>query len=83
MFTQVELGEVMATDVLEWFIDKACRTSCPTETNPSNKTGSNSLLHCKKALSAFMPNRNHQLNELTNIGNPTKSQVLNDMTKKV
>ena len=83
VFTQTALGKVTATDVMEWINDKACGTSCRMELDRPNKTRSNSLLHCKKVLSALMPNRNHQLNELTNIGNPTKSQVLNDMTKKV
>ena len=82
-FTQAELGEVTATDVLEWFNDKAHGTRRPTEADRPNKTRSNSLLHYKKALSAFMPNRNHQWNELTGVGNPTKSQALNDMIKKV
>ena len=44
---------------------------------------SSSLEYWKKAISFFMPNKNHQWNEMTNSGNPTRSQDVNDLIKRV
>jgi hypothetical protein len=73
---------VSAQDVLDWFNYQVFGMTTPTpEDRPTKR--SNTILYWKKALSYYMPNRNHQWNELSNVGNPTKSQVLNDLVAHV
>ena len=58
-FTQDELAAVTANDVTGWFNVKAYGTDTPTRDDRPIHGRSNSLLHYKKCLSWFMPNRNH------------------------
>lgn len=83
VFTPQDLGAVTAKDLVEYFNFRAYGTHTPTEDDRPINVRSSSLLYWKKAISYFMPNKNHQWNELTGRGNPTKSQELNDMIKKV
>ena len=83
VFTQEHLAEVDDADVVAWFNSKAYGTDVPSPDARPIGTRSNTLLYYKKALSHFMPNRNHQWNELTRAGNPTKSQAVNDLIKRV
>ena len=83
VFAQEQLAAVKAIDVVECFNCKAHGTPTPSAADRPIHARSNTLCCWKKALSFFFPNRNHQWNELTETGNPAKSQILNDMTKKV
>ena len=82
-FSPQDLSHVTADDVVAWMNLKAYGTTTPGMESRPTQGRSNSLLHYKKALSFFMPNRNHQWNELTLVGNPTKSQAVNDMIRRV
>jgi hypothetical protein len=82
-FEMEELAVITAEDIVRWFNFRAYGTPTPTDADRPRHARSNSLAYWKKALSSFFPNKNHQWNELTGTGNPTKSQVLNDMIKKV
>lgn len=82
-FTQEQLLQVDADDVVAFFNFKAYGVDVPSSDDRPKHGRSNSLLHYKKALSFFMPNRNHQWDEITKRGNPTKSQGVNDMIKRV
>ena len=82
VFTIDELGSVTATDVLAWFKFRCFGTPTPPlDAKPTIR--SNTLQFWKKALSYYMPNKNMQWNQLTNHGNPTRSQALNDLLKRV
>lgn len=83
VFTREELGLVTAQNVIDWFNLRAYGTTTPTMESRPTFARSNSLKHWKKALSHYMPNKNHQWNELTNVGNPTKSAGLNELIQKV
>ena len=82
-FTQEELGGITADEIASWFNQRAYGTDTPGRNDRPIHMRSNSLLYLKKALSWFMPNRHHQWNELTNVGNPTRSRAVNDMIKRV
>ena len=82
-FTPAELGQVTADEVCRYFNFKAYGTPTPTDDDRPTEARANTLEYWKKALSSFMPNRNHQWDELQNRGNPTKSQALNDLIRKV
>jgi len=82
-FAQEELSEVTADDLCSYFNYRAYGTPTPTDDDRPTECRSNSLQYWKKAISYFMPNRNHQWDEVTNRGNPTKSQALIDMMKRV
>ena len=64
VFSRERLGEVTANDVLDWFNVKAFGTTTPTDDDRPVHARSSSLYHWKKALSHYMPNRNHPWNEL-------------------
>ena len=82
-FTQEQLTEVTADDLLKFMSLLCFGTIAPTRDDRPTKCRSTTLEFHKKAISCFMPNKNHQWNELTNSGNPTKSQVLNDLIQRV
>ena len=82
-FTQEELGGITADEIASWFNQRAYGTDTPGRNDRPIHMRSNSLLYLKKALSWFMPNRHHQWNGLTNVGNPTRSRAVNDMIKRV
>lgn len=83
VFTMEHLGAISAQNVLDWFNFRAYGTTAPTLDARPTMARSNSLMHWKKALSYYMPNKNHQWNEMTETGNPTKSVALNEMIRKV
>ena len=83
VFTPEHLGEVQARDVVAWFNFRAYGKDLPSDDDRPTHARSNTLLYWKKALSYHFPNKNMQWNELRNEGNPTKSQALNDLIKKV
>ena len=82
VFLIEELGAVTSQDVVDWFNLRAFGTTTPSiDAHPVARSGS--LQHWKKALSCCAPNCNHQWDEITGRGDPTKSQVLNDLIKRV
>lgn len=83
VFAPERLAEIQDVDVAGYFNLKAYGTPIPTADDRPTSARSNSLLHYKKAISWFMPNRNHTYNEITKVGNPTKSQKVNDVIKRV
>jgi hypothetical protein len=82
-FSVEELFVITAEDICRWFNHRACGKDVPLPNDRPIHARSTSLHHWKKCLSCFFPNRNHQWNELTGTGNPTKSQLLNDLINKV
>ena len=82
-FAMEHLTAVTAGDIVRWFNFRAYGTEVPTENERPKQARSNSLYFWKKALSSFFPNKNHPWNEITNSGNPTRSQAVYDMIKKV
>ena len=82
-FTREQLADVTADDVVMFFNQRAYGTPNPTADDRPTHCRSNTLEYWKKAISSFMPNRNHKWNEIARVGNPTKSQDVNDMIKKV
>ena len=83
VFTREELAAVTADEVLGWFNYKAFGMPTPTLDDRPTQCRSNSLKYWKKALSHFMPNKHHQWNDVTNSGNPTCSQFVNDIIQAV
>ena len=82
-FTREQLLDITADDVVGFFNQRAYGKPNPAETDKPVHVRSNTLEYWKKGISYFMPTKNHQWNELTNMGNPTRSQAVNDMIKKV
>ena len=82
-FTQEHLAGVTASEVAGWFKLKVYGTDTPGRDDRPVHGRAHSLLHYKKSLSWFMPNRNHTWNEMTNVGNPTRSQEVNDVINRV
>ena len=80
-FTVEELAPLTAAEA--WFNFKARGTPTPGMNDQPTHGRSNSLLHCEKCISFFVPLQNHQWNELTNLGNPTRHQAINDLIKQV
>ena len=71
-FTQEQLGNLTATDVLKWFNFVTYGIPEPVEGHDLNSLiRSNTLKYWKKALSFFMPNRLSAWNEISGTGNPT------------
>ena len=82
-FTQEELLAVTADDIVQWMNFRAYGKPDPADEDRPTMARSNTLYYWKKALSSFFPNKNHQWNEVTATGNPTRSQAVNDMIKRV
>ena len=83
VFTREQLLDITADDVVAFMNQRAYGTPTPSETDKPTHIRSNTLEYWKKGISYFMPIKNHQWNEVTNTGNPTRSQSVNDMIKKV
>ena len=83
VFTNEHLAEVTAGDVVAWFNHRAYGVDVSSENDRPVHARANTLYYWKKALSSFFPNRNMTWDELTKRGNPTRSQELNDMIRKV
>ena len=82
-FTDEELNQIVPVDIVNYFNLRAYGTENPTEGDRPTETRSNSLKYWKKALSAFMPNRHMQWNNISSVGNPTRSTDVNDVIKRV
>ena len=82
-FTQDELSQVTDVDVDQFMKFKVYGTPTPTEDDRPTLGRSATLYDIKKSLSYFMPNKNHQWNEVTKVGNPTRSALVNETIKRV
>jgi hypothetical protein len=83
-FTQEQLGGLTPNKLMLWFNDVTFGVSEPPtghDMNPHSR--SQSIMYWKKALSSFMPNRLMVWNEISGVGNPTRSIALNDLIKYV
>jgi hypothetical protein len=83
-FTLAELGELTPEKLMEWFNHVVFGSRHPPNGHdlpPLVRT--NSIKYWKKALSSFMPNRLMVWNELSLVGNPTRSTKLNELIKYV
>ena len=67
-----------------WFNDATYGMSEPPTGHDMNPlVRSHTIKYWKKALSSFMPNRLMPWNEISGVGNPTRSRALNDLIKHV
>ena len=82
-FSQAELEELVPEDIVKFFNFRAYGLEEPTDQDWPTAARSNTLKYWKKSLSAFMPNRHVQWNNISNVGNPTRSTDLNDVIKQV
>lgn len=83
-FTQERLGEIKADDVMMWFNKIVFGTEAPERGHDMRPLlRRNTIEYYKKAISFYMPNRLMGWNELSKVGNPTKSSQLNDLIKYV
>ncbi len=78
-FTPKRLLQLTNEDVARFFYHKAYGKAEPAEDNRPTKTQSSTLAYAKKAISYFMPRRASSWDPITGIGNPTKSQTVNDV----
>ncbi|KAL7567236.1 hypothetical protein ACA910_021220 [Epithemia clementina (nom. ined.)] len=82
-FSQQRLSEITPTDIVHWMNVKCFGVAAPNgDANPVH-CQSTSLASWKKALSHFMPNCLMAWNEISNVGNPTRSALVNDLIKRV
>eukprot|EP00957_Ditylum_brightwellii_P066686 5060886-Ditylum_brightwellii.AAC.1 len=62
---------------------KVYRTDNPSANDNPTEGWSKSLKYYKKALNFFMPIQQHQWNKLSKVGNPTRSDDVNDLIEGV
>jgi hypothetical protein len=83
-FSQEQLLSIKPEEVAGWFKLLSYGTSTPNPDDKPTECRASNLAFCKKALSFFMPNRQHWVVG-ADVGNPTKSepvnQVINDVRK--
>ena len=77
------LVQLTPGDIVRYFNFRAYGTERPTEVDRPMETRSNTLYYWKKALSGCLPNRHIHWNDISWLGNPTKSIQVNQMIKKV
>jgi hypothetical protein len=83
-FTQEQLGGLTPDKLMLWFNHVTYGMSEPPTGHDMNPlVQSQTLMYWKKALSSFMPNRLMVWNEISGVGNPTRSIALNNLIKCV
>ena len=82
-FSIEELGQLTPEDVYRWMAVKAYGIEDPGPDDNPTDGRSSSLEYYKKAISYFMPNRLIPWNELLQVGNPTRSVIVNDLITAV
>jgi hypothetical protein len=82
-FEQDVLLTVKPKDITRWMCVKAFGMPQPTVNDNPTLGRSSSLAFYKKALSYFMPNKLMTWNEVAQVGNPSKSQEVNNLLKRV
>lgn len=82
-FTQEELSLITPAEILRWLNVQTYGIPEPDANDNPTMARSNSIKYWKKALSASMPNRMMQWNEVAQTGNPTRSVAVNDLIKRI
>ena len=81
-FSRDELSTLTPSDLMSWMNKKVYGVEDPPlDARPTVRAGT--IGFWKKSLSYFMPNRLMQWNEISNVGNLTKSAEVNDLIKRV
>ena len=83
VFSQQRLSELTPEDLLRWMNIKTYGVAEPPDDANPTLARSNSIKFWKKSLSHFMPNKLTPWNELANVGNPTRSTLINKLIKDV
>ena len=81
-YTTERLSQLTPADLMRYFNHRTFGTETPTDQDKP-RIRSNTIFFWKKALSAYMPNRLMAWNELSNVGNPTRSSALNEFVKRI
>ena len=83
-FTEAELQALTPNDIYRYFKFRAYGDADINEdtANPT-EARSNAVKFWKKAISYFMPNNGMVWNETANVGNPTRSNLVNRLIKKI
>ena len=76
------ISQLTPKDLMRWFNMQVFTTETP-EDDAKPVARSTSVEFWKKALSYFMTNRLMAWNEISNVGNPTRSAKLNDLIKYI
>jgi hypothetical protein len=83
-FTLAELGRLNPDRIMEWFNNEIFGEALPPNGHDLPPlVRSNTIKYWKKALSSFMPNRLMVWNEISLVGNPTRSTKLNELLRYV
>jgi hypothetical protein len=77
-FPQEQLLSIRPHEVASWFKKLAYGTTTPGPDDRPTECRASNLAFCKKALSYFMPNKQHWIVG-ANVGNPTKSDPVNQV----
>eukprot|EP00957_Ditylum_brightwellii_P065630 4977546-Ditylum_brightwellii.AAC.1 len=80
-FSMHDLESLTQHDIYWWMAFKVHGTDDPTPDNNPTEGRSSSLKYYKKAISYYMPNRRMQWNEILKVGNPTRSEDVNDLVQ--
>ena len=81
-FTTERLSQIKPPDLMQWLNFQVYEMEHPEDDAKLNKRHT-AIAFWKKAISYYMPNKTMVFNELSNVGNPTKSAVVNDLVKRV
>eukprot|EP00957_Ditylum_brightwellii_P051911 3937539-Ditylum_brightwellii.AAC.1 len=82
-FSTHDLERLIPHDIYQWMIFKVHRTDDPAPDNNLTVGHSSSLKYYKKAISYYIPNCRMQWNEISKVGNPTRSEDVNDLVQAV
>ena len=82
-FTQEQRAAIRPTDVERWMCLKVYGVPNPGPDDNPTLGRSSSLAYYKKALSYYMVNRLTAWNEISQVGNPTRSVEVNNLIKRV
>ena len=82
-FSLEQLSAIVPGDVVNYFNYRAYGVETPGDEDRPVHARSNAVKFWKKALSFFMPNRHMQWNNISNVGNPTRSTAVNELIKKI
>ncbi|KUF81643.1 hypothetical protein AM588_10000277 [Phytophthora nicotianae] len=82
-FSQDTLLEITPDDVCHWMNFRAFGDANPAEDAKPVNARASTLEYAKKAISSFMPRRTVPWDPIRNEGNPTRSETVNAVIKKV
>ena len=82
-YSPERLVQVTDVDVYRYLANKAFGTPEPSEDDLPDWCRSTTIKFHKKAISHFMPRQHQVWDEIRKEGNPTKSEAVNDLIKKI